>query len=238
MKRAFTLIEILVVVGILSVLAAILFPVFNRAKDSAKKGTCLSNFVQIGMATAMYVSDADGTYPETKDSSGNPSVDDADGSLDEPDYASVFDLLLPYAHEGASVSLTKVFACESDLDPFGAACVQVNPDIPDVTSYLVNGYLVFGMSETSIPAASTLISYSERRSEAAHGAQPFCDYVYYPWFNPANPKAPENQMDGSIGAVATTRHNGLANYEFADSHVKTMPWTQTFSLPGLDLHQP
>ncbi len=61
MKRAFTLIELLVVIAIIAVLAGILFPVFARAKESAKKTTCLSNMKQLGTAFGLYAADADDT---------------------------------------------------------------------------------------------------------------------------------------------------------------------------------
>ena len=63
LKRAFTLIELLVVIAIIAILAAILFPVFGRAKEAAKKTACLSNARQIGMATKMYLSDHDDVMP-------------------------------------------------------------------------------------------------------------------------------------------------------------------------------
>ena len=53
-KRGFTLIELLVVIAIIAILAAILFPVFSRAREQARKAACLSNAKQIGMALAMY----------------------------------------------------------------------------------------------------------------------------------------------------------------------------------------
>lgn len=62
-KRGFTLIELLVVIAIIAVLAAILFPVFTRAKQAAKKTQCLSNFKQVGFAMLMYVDDNNGRYP-------------------------------------------------------------------------------------------------------------------------------------------------------------------------------
>lgn len=62
-KGGFTLIELLVVIAIIAVLAAILFPVFLRAKRSALKSTCLSNFKQVGIAMLLYVDDNDGRYP-------------------------------------------------------------------------------------------------------------------------------------------------------------------------------
>jgi len=58
-KLAFTLVELLVVIALIAILAAILFPVFARAKDAAKKTTCLSNIRQISQAWTMYAADAD-----------------------------------------------------------------------------------------------------------------------------------------------------------------------------------
>ena len=62
-RKAFTLIELLVVIAIIAILAAILFPVFARAREQARKVTCISNCRQIGTALAMYVQDYDETFP-------------------------------------------------------------------------------------------------------------------------------------------------------------------------------
>jgi prepilin-type N-terminal cleavage/methylation domain-containing protein len=62
-RRGFTLIELLVVIAIIAILAAILFPVFARAREQARKTTCLSNLKEIGLASLMYVQDYDETFP-------------------------------------------------------------------------------------------------------------------------------------------------------------------------------
>jgi len=62
-KRGFTLIELLVVIAIIAILAAILFPVFSRAREQARKAACLSNAKQIGTALMMYAQDWDETLP-------------------------------------------------------------------------------------------------------------------------------------------------------------------------------
>ncbi|MBL8048967.1 MAG: prepilin-type N-terminal cleavage/methylation domain-containing protein [Chthonomonas sp.] len=63
MKKAFTLIELLVVIAIIAILAAILFPVFTKAKMAAKKTADLSNSKQIGIALQLYLNESDDVYP-------------------------------------------------------------------------------------------------------------------------------------------------------------------------------
>ena len=62
-RNGFTLIELLVVIAIIAILAAILFPVFAKARDKARQATCVSNVKQLSLGVMMYVSDYDGTYP-------------------------------------------------------------------------------------------------------------------------------------------------------------------------------
>jgi prepilin-type N-terminal cleavage/methylation domain-containing protein len=60
-RSAFTLIELLIVIAIIAILAAILFPVFARAREKARQVTCVSNLKQLGTAQMMYVQDYDET---------------------------------------------------------------------------------------------------------------------------------------------------------------------------------
>jgi len=63
MRKGFTLIELLVVISIISIIASILLPVFSRARESARRASCLSNLKQIGLATMMYSQDFDEFLP-------------------------------------------------------------------------------------------------------------------------------------------------------------------------------
>jgi prepilin-type N-terminal cleavage/methylation domain-containing protein/prepilin-type processing-associated H-X9-DG protein len=63
-RRGFTLIELLVVIAIIALLAAILFPVFARARENARKSSCQNNLKQLGIGIAQYVQDFDETMPQ------------------------------------------------------------------------------------------------------------------------------------------------------------------------------
>ena len=72
-KSAFTLIELLVVIAIIAILAAILFPVFARARENARRSSCMSNLKQIGLGTLQYTQDYDEKlYPHRFNSTPNP----------------------------------------------------------------------------------------------------------------------------------------------------------------------
>ncbi|HEY3376455.1 MAG TPA: DUF1559 domain-containing protein, partial [Armatimonadota bacterium] len=65
MKKGFTLIELLVVIAIIAILAAILFPVFGKAREKARMTQCMSNQKQIALAITMYTQENDETMPGT-----------------------------------------------------------------------------------------------------------------------------------------------------------------------------
>ncbi|MBU0611205.1 MAG: DUF1559 domain-containing protein [Armatimonadetes bacterium] len=79
-RRGFTLIELLVVIAIIAILAAILFPVFARAREKARQTTCLSNMKQLGMAVNMYAQDYDELLPTEDYAYVGDGNDPGDGS--------------------------------------------------------------------------------------------------------------------------------------------------------------
>ncbi len=104
-RAAFTLIELLVVIAIIAILAAILFPVFAQAKSAALKTQDLSNFKQVGTASAIYLSDHDGRFFFSNRGGNNRGW-----GFGPPDAVPGV-LLYPY------VKSTKVFICPVDPNP-------------------------------------------------------------------------------------------------------------------------
>jgi len=112
LPRGFTLIELLVVIAILAILAAILFPVFARAREKARSTRCVANLKQLGMAFRMYMDDYDGYFPW--------GIDPADQNLPQiwnsfpawqaliPTMPLLQDLIDPYVKNG------EVWHCASD----------------------------------------------------------------------------------------------------------------------------
>jgi prepilin-type N-terminal cleavage/methylation domain-containing protein len=115
LRRGFTLIELLVVIAIIAILAAILFPVFARARNKAREASCISNGKQLALAVRMYVQDYDETFPSARIVPGCP-YPDYNASIPymlaaERQYGGYPTLLNPY------VKNHQVFYCPSDDTP-------------------------------------------------------------------------------------------------------------------------
>jgi len=101
-KSGFTLIELLVVIAIIAILAAILFPVFARAREKARQTSCLSNLKQLGLASLQYAQDYDEMFP----SHYFTVIADYDDGVSS-DGVSLYSGLLPY------VKNVQIFTCPS-----------------------------------------------------------------------------------------------------------------------------
>jgi prepilin-type N-terminal cleavage/methylation domain-containing protein/prepilin-type processing-associated H-X9-DG protein len=122
-RRAFTLVELLVVIGIIALLISILLPALSRARESAKTVTCLSNLRQMGQAAMNYASSNSGIWPPCAWWDGAPGTESESwpnvlvnaGFLNAPDVA-----------KGQSPISKSVFYCPSGNPDFNAAFTSSN----------------------------------------------------------------------------------------------------------------
>jgi prepilin-type N-terminal cleavage/methylation domain-containing protein/prepilin-type processing-associated H-X9-DG protein len=121
-RRGFTLIELLVVIAIIAILAAILFPVFARARGKAREISCLSNLKQLGLAQQMYAQDYDGRFCgsnynwEVNKYGGNINYNPPGSNWDLDYYGNFYyrgqvQALDPY------IKNLQIWICPSDTDP-------------------------------------------------------------------------------------------------------------------------
>jgi prepilin-type N-terminal cleavage/methylation domain-containing protein/prepilin-type processing-associated H-X9-DG protein len=113
----FTLIELLVVIAIIAILAAILFPVFGRARENARRSSCLSNSKQIGLATLQYAQDYDERLPTNTSGNVNLNV-----------------VLQPY------IKSTQVFVCPSQTTYTDKATGDPEKGVSDSTKVIGKDY--------------------------------------------------------------------------------------------------
>lgn len=113
MRRAFTLIELLTVIAIIALLAAILFPVFARAKKAARQSQCISNMKQIGTAIGIYMADYDGLFPFAVDAADKFAPEIWDG---QPEWQAFIDSM-PMVHEVLQPQAKNldIFSCPLDM---------------------------------------------------------------------------------------------------------------------------
>jgi len=99
-KHGFTLIELLVVIAIIAILAAILFPVFAKARAKAYQTQCLSNIKQIGLAFHMYASDYDDMLPNVLNATYGWYTSYPHSTFTQEQIAALVDKLNPYIMNG------------------------------------------------------------------------------------------------------------------------------------------
>jgi prepilin-type N-terminal cleavage/methylation domain-containing protein/prepilin-type processing-associated H-X9-DG protein len=214
-SRGFTLIELLVVIAIIAILAAILFPVFARAREKARQTSCLNNVKQTSLGIMMYAQDYDEMLPITMEV-------DAHGASEV--LHMWFSSLDPY------IKNAQVRWCPSDPDRSADSSLW--------GSYLMNGLLTVGgrplhladkPSETILMAERAENWRNVDENDASDPYSPYYDLCYDSWL-------PNGDWQQGISAwppvygdllLDTDRHNGGANYGFLDGHAKWMQWNET-----------
>jgi prepilin-type N-terminal cleavage/methylation domain-containing protein/prepilin-type processing-associated H-X9-DG protein len=233
--RGFTLIELLVVIAIIAILAAILFPVFAKAREKARQSSCANNLRQMGVAQMNYVEDYDDTMQQAYN--GLTSV-----------IAPWPDLLYPYTKN------TAIYTCPSAKTPWAYRSEKLKKtmDLAYIPNY---GYAPPGdvepQSLADVPNPASLIAYAEMRDigewpgwEGYWGVMPWpsaykptlrrltYQEVIGPYESAKAKKAPSGVGDKFAPRVASERHSGGANYIFADGHVQWMKFMRTVDPNG------
>jgi prepilin-type N-terminal cleavage/methylation domain-containing protein/prepilin-type processing-associated H-X9-DG protein len=208
LQSGFTLIELLVVIAIIAILASILFPVFGRARENARRSSCQSNLKQIGLGIMQYTQDYDEQMP-SRVVTTNP-------------ISTWKDLIQPY------LKSTQIFACPSNpiakevtyQSSLGAPA-GYSPNSTHSLSVFGNtgAYSIasFQFPSTTIAACETTFVNSDFDVTAAYFAT-------------------TNQSGGSVPNKGASMFTGLynghlstGNYLFIDGHVKSMKPLQTIS---------
>jgi prepilin-type N-terminal cleavage/methylation domain-containing protein/prepilin-type processing-associated H-X9-DG protein len=194
-RRGFTLIELLVVIAIIAILAAILFPVFARARENARRSSCQSNLKQIALGIKQYSQDYDEKFtPRCTTCSSSPGVSRGWSQL-----------IQPY------VKSTQILQCPSEKYP--------PIDVADMSSRQFSDYwgnlnimpAHDGVSEAKLSYSANTVMVGDGISVALFSSSEENGLSDY--YTVLEPLGPLNTSDQG-------RHFEGNNYAFADGHVK------------------
>lgn len=212
-RSGFTLIELLVVIAIIAILAAILFPVFARARENARRASCQSNMKQLGLGIAQYTQDYDEKLP---------------GVIVYPDgtnYTAWPMMIMPY------IKNVQIFACPSSSSPPSASNITTTPTGASQGAYPNYGMNIItsaqtsnrgGISQAAINNSAELLLMVENGPAGVTTPQGSQGGYYTAWFDTSAP----NGWNANVG-IPNPRHFDGANVAFADGHVK---WLKTAAL--------
>jgi prepilin-type N-terminal cleavage/methylation domain-containing protein/prepilin-type processing-associated H-X9-DG protein len=205
-KRGFTLIELLVVIAIIAILAAILFPVFQKVRENARRTACLSNEKQIGLAVQQYTQDADERLFFFANSA-NPSASRTGAVVAKADTNPVrwWNALMPF------IKSNNVFTCPSDSGPTLSPDAAGNLVIP--RSYIALRPAE-GLSLAQIPDPVETIVITEKWDKHADGK-----VITDSWVEPFNGDYAYDPIAKRMDLVGD-RHGEGVNCTFFDGHAK------------------
>jgi prepilin-type N-terminal cleavage/methylation domain-containing protein/prepilin-type processing-associated H-X9-DG protein len=202
-RRGFTLIELLVVIAIIAILAAILFPVFARAREAARKANCQSNLRQLGLATSLYLQDHDGRY--FQHDYKNPQW--WFGRIQGTQVDRSQGLLYPYVR---NFDLQRCPSFTAGVK-YGGATAGYGYNY----YYLTENLAAPGVSEAVITRPANCILFGDAA-------------IYEWWTSPPAVREsfglfPPSSTVKFNSPTSQFRHGGMTNLVFTDGHVKSLP---------------
>ena len=206
-RRGFTLIELLVVIAIIAILAAILFPVFQKIRENARATACLSNMDQIGLGVQQYVTDNDERLFFRSGDANSRSGVTAGG-----DPSRWWNQLMPYIKSNA------VFTCPSDGAPSPSKDAGSNPVI--LRSYIACASAEsLKLSQIDDPVETMVITEKWSTDWTCTPTGSACRTDS--WIEPFNGDFTTDSHDATRTFTAANRHNSRLNCVFFDGHAKS-----------------
>ncbi len=192
-RRGFTLIELLVVIAIIAILAAILFPVFAKAREKARQSSCASNEKQLILAALQYVQDYDEVFMRANNTPCTYILPDGVTT------SANTNMLWMYQMYGYTKN-SQMWNCPSSTNKWNPSAYSANFGYGFNDSYggLGGGNGLGGTALASIQAPSETIAFTD------------CTYYLADW----DTGTTDNHQPPNIA------HNNGANCAFADGHVK------------------